>query len=240
MIPNVIYFNNHLSFEYLHPLMQKNVMNTIRIMQPDYYEFWDDFKCIQNIPVKLQFFYHTEKMGMRKSDMCRLVQLRKGGYYFDNDIVLLQKVNFKNFETVLGNDIGPPSFFQAFIAMTPNNPIIDLALNLTFDRYVKNNIPENLGTIVLYDACRLLKCSNMTLKEYAIRRLPAQISLPRYLKKEVIFKNKNCDFVVAENFNVIFLSRLMYRGKMCIHHPYNLFKSLRYNQNYNFLQKNFD
>ena len=42
MIPNVIYF--YLSFEHLAPLFQRNVMNTIRIMKPDYYEFWNDVK----------------------------------------------------------------------------------------------------------------------------------------------------------------------------------------------------
>merc|ERR1712137_1370067 len=81
----------------------------------------------------------AEKLGMYKSDVCRLAQLfLNGGYYFDNDVE-----PFDDVRGLLNCNVGLTSVislqynnvFQAFLGSTPGHPLIELALNMTFEYY---------------------------------------------------------------------------------------------------------
>lgn len=108
--------------------------------------------------------------GRIRSDICRLAMLwTRGGYYFDNDLVLLDNVlshippdaTFVSITTVRGIS-NPPGLFNAFIATTPRNPIVYkallnhakfLTLNDKF-RITRNRHQPNIGTVLLRDALR--------------------------------------------------------------------------------------
>jgi hypothetical protein len=111
--------------------------------------------------------------GRIRSDMCRVAMLWKyGGYYFDNDLVLLQDVTryllpSTTFATVMtarqhfGN---PAGLFNAFVASAPRHPILTRALILHARyphwspddkwRVTQGRKDPNIGTVLLRDAVR--------------------------------------------------------------------------------------
>ena len=122
----------------------------------------------------VQAFSEQTGDGRIRSDICRLAMLwTRGGYYFDNDIVLLDDVSRRlspdtTFATVtavryLFNN--PPGLFNAFIACTPRHPIVHEALRrharwstmspMERWRITRGNTHRpNIGTVLLRDAVR--------------------------------------------------------------------------------------
>eukprot|EP00435_Cladocopium_sp_Y103_P060210 s47_g22.t1 len=72
--------------------------------------------------------FAREKVGMVKSDLCRLVMMYSfGGFYFDTDILPLPNLEQHlepkaTFATVIADD--GKNYFQAFLAATPKHPAV--------------------------------------------------------------------------------------------------------------------
>jgi len=119
-------------------LLRDNVKHIVKLfpdIAPSDVHFWDDKDCqagIEDLNMEeseaLGLDFASEKVGMVKSDICRLVMMYSlGGFYFDTDILPL--ANFEKhmdprttFATVIAD--GGKSYFQAFLAATPKHPVI--------------------------------------------------------------------------------------------------------------------
>jgi len=136
-------------------LLRENVLHILSIFPEVAREdvhFWDDSACqngLESLEMEeseaLGIDFASEKVGMVKSDMCRLAMMYKlGGYYFDTDILptaalkrrLLREATFSTVVADSGN-----AYFQAFMAATPNHPLIAEALLEFKDWYDKLHRP---------------------------------------------------------------------------------------------------
>ena len=166
-------------------LMGRNLRDTIARMNFHDVEFRTDDMCIsllqemgnmdafQGVALTRAFTVHTSD-GRIRSDVCRLAMLwMRGGYYFDNDIVLLDNVarrlspstTFATVTTVRWLFRNPPGLLNAFIASTPRHPIVHAALLrhakwATMSTNEKRRITRgnthrpNIGTVFIRDALR--------------------------------------------------------------------------------------
>lgn len=163
----------------------KNVRDTLDQMGFRDVTFHTDAMCVsllrameetddafRGVPLVRSFTVH-ESDGRIRSDVCRLAILwSRGGYYFDNDLVLLENVARRiapttTFATVttarwlFGN---PNGLLNAFLACVPRHPIVHRALVLharwpTMTANEKQRVTRgvsrpNIGTVLLRDAFR--------------------------------------------------------------------------------------
>ena len=146
-IPRIALFNhkiNLLQNKTYDTEIYDNIQRTLKIVEPYKVIFYSDDDCHYLLGEledewnmkALQNTYVMLLDGRIKSDMCRLAMLWKyGGFYFDNDIFLLQDLT-KNIlpttefvtcktTTLIRNT---PGFFQAFIGSIPRNKVLKQAL----------------------------------------------------------------------------------------------------------------
>ncbi|CAK9080574.1 Uncharacterized protein SCF082_LOCUS38399 [Durusdinium trenchii] len=162
-------------------LLRENVRHTVKLfpdVAPSDVHFWDDHECqsgIEQLPLEeseaLGLDFAREKVGMIKSDLCRLVMMYKlGGYYFDTDILPLPNLEQHlerqaTFATVIADD--GKSYFQAFLAATPKHPVILESLKefkrwydqlnrpgINQDRLRSRTAKGNIGTALMRQAFR--------------------------------------------------------------------------------------
>lgn len=119
-------------------LLRDNVRHIVKLFPdigPSDVHFWDDGDCqagIEQLQLEeseaLGLDFAREKVGMVKSDLCRLVMMYSfGGFYFDTDILPLPNLEQHlepkaTFATVIADD--GKNYFQAFLAATPKHPAI--------------------------------------------------------------------------------------------------------------------
>lgn len=157
--------------------LQQNVHHIIDLHPSATVEFWTDDDCVSALrsiapPTKQDEWVHyfrSESKGMFKADWCRGVALmEQGGVYFDVDLGVRQNV----FEVLQSNTtlatvkvhrqsqhLG--AFFQAFIAVTPQHPVMKRYVELFADYYAGKN-PANgpLGVLFLRQAYDELVATN--------------------------------------------------------------------------------
>merc|ERR1719235_1289165 len=118
----------------------ENIKNTVQVFREKKPEtkvmYADDAQCRQLIEEahgpQLLAAFDREKIGMFKSDICRLAQLYiHGGHYFDNDLEVVKVPNSyfekcTSFASVLGQS---QNIFQAYLAAAPGHPLIKLAMD---------------------------------------------------------------------------------------------------------------
>mmetsp|Transcript_106476 Transcript_106476/g.129823 ORF Transcript_106476/g.129823 Transcript_106476/m.129823 type:complete len:390 (+) Transcript_106476:48-1217(+) len=162
-IPRRLLFNHKInlltasegSLDKQSKLLRDNVKHIVRLfpdIAPADVHFWDDKDCqagIEQLQLEeteaLGLDFAREKVGMVKSDLCRLVMMYSlGGFYFDTDILPLpnleQHVEPKaTFATVIADD--GKNYFQAFLAATPKHPAIRESLKEFKDWYDLLNKP---------------------------------------------------------------------------------------------------
>lgn len=165
-----------LVFTYKHNLLQtkgpallyNNVMETIRQYQqlwndpqPAEIRFLDDPACrlaIQQSEPKLMKHFDNEKEGKYRADICRVADLyNHGGYYFDVDLLVIEPIKLDptiTFSSVLSGFPNWDQFFQAFLATTPQHPVLKEALQIMLRYYEGNHTirGKNVGTSTLKDA----------------------------------------------------------------------------------------
>lgn len=161
LIPNIILFNYKVNLltpgEKTLPGHRKNINKTVSLHPGASVLFYDNAACRASIvrihSEDLAHMYDRESKGMYKSDLCRYAMLYEhGGYYFDNDLDLLQDVRrfvpptvglssvieetTKNTEKI--------NLFQAFLAAAPRHPVLKDALERTYQRYMGEHIPTDM------------------------------------------------------------------------------------------------
>jgi hypothetical protein len=127
-------------------LMHANVHRTIELHPNATVNFFNDTQCRaallnHRLGAALARSFDTEEDGRLRSDMCRLAQLASsGGFYFDTDLgvrgdmrrILDQRTTLAvpeaHQEDPSGTSGNAPGFFQAFLAVSPGHPVIELAL----------------------------------------------------------------------------------------------------------------
>jgi hypothetical protein len=130
--------------------LARNVNRTIRM----FHEAWasgdgeDDFevsfltdedcaKLINETEPRLLVPFLNESEGCYKSDICRVVALwQTGGYYLDNDLVVVRVPELPprtEFATVAVASM--VEFFQAFLAVAPRHPILNISMQVMIDYY---------------------------------------------------------------------------------------------------------
>jgi hypothetical protein len=100
----------------------------------------------------------NETEGCYKSDICRVVALwQTGGYYLDNDLVVVRVPELPlrtEFATVAVASL--VEFFQAFVAVAPRHPILNLSMQVMLDYYEGNyNLTDGyqfMGTSTMREA----------------------------------------------------------------------------------------
>lgn len=109
---------------------------------PSFVWYLNDNDCIDsimNVVPRLVPYFRNESEGKFKADICRIAALyEKGGYYFDTDMEVAHKaVSISpeiTFVTVTSPSLGG-SFFQSFMAMAPQHPMLRINLDLMVDHY---------------------------------------------------------------------------------------------------------
>jgi len=111
--------------------------------------FLTDDDCIESIKAvmgndtELVRFFRKEKEGMYKADLCRGAALwQTGGLYFDVDLgvrinmfdLLKPETDFATVEVYKNSKLAG-SFFQAFMAASPQHPVIHRYIELFLDFY---------------------------------------------------------------------------------------------------------
>jgi len=147
--------------------LAKNVKHTIGFYPAGYrVQFLNNQGCAAAIEAahskELANRVTSEPIGMYKSDICRLAQLKlHGGYYSDSDLHVLRDMRDvvppqASFASVIS--LQKDGMFQAFLAAVPNHPIISKALDLSLSYYQRDNSTLNdildratniRGTVVL-------------------------------------------------------------------------------------------
>lgn len=131
--------------------IRDNVQNTIRVYRNVWNEpdapvlFMNDTACRELIavmaPTLVVPFDHSP--GPFKSDICRVVALKKyGGYYFDNDMGVIQPITFNNSVDFSSAKMESKGFFQSFLASTANHPILLAAITAMEEFYLNNQVPS--------------------------------------------------------------------------------------------------
>jgi hypothetical protein len=115
--------------------------------------FGDDKLCrayiVRAHSEELAAFFDRQKKGMYKSDLCRFAMLyEEGGYYFDNDVEMLEDVRKMDFQGASFASVtefpwhGTVRFLhEAFVAATPRHPAVKLTLDLFLQFYRKSLQP---------------------------------------------------------------------------------------------------
>lgn len=158
-----------LVFTYKHDLLEtptpetyaKNVNNTIQRYRAAWgrpgarVRFLDDAACratIHRVEPRLLRWFDDEPQGMYKADVCRLAALyEEGGYYFDLDVGVATPYIVEpglSFVTVREYPKwGHTGLMQAFLATTPQHPIVKEALLQTLGYYEgRIHLPKDDGT----------------------------------------------------------------------------------------------
>lgn len=165
-------------------LMHANVHRTIELHPNATVNFFNDTQCRaallnHRLGAALARSFDTEEDGRLRSDMCRLAQLASsGGFYFDTDLgvrgdmrrILDQRTTLAvpeaHQEDPSGTSGNAPGFFQAFLAVSPGHPVIELALErhaawyaamargdeVEVTRVTRGLHRPNVGTVLLRDA----------------------------------------------------------------------------------------
>lgn len=132
--------------------LQRNVRQTIALHPTSTVYFYTDEDCIQAIqkamgedePTPLASYFQKESKGMYKADICRGAALYNlGGLYFDIDLQprmnifsVLQPLSTEFATVTVHKDSNwKGSFFQAFIGVSPKNPIMKRYLELFIQHY---------------------------------------------------------------------------------------------------------
>jgi len=145
MIPKII----HLTYKHAPPAY---VLDRWRTLNPDYViEFSNDEDCLQfmkeNTTPEIVRLYQEIRNPMYMSDLWRLFKLYKeGGVYADIDLVPYVPLDelFKDSYTLYSNlSAEPNSIFQALLATTPKNSIIQKCIEsfLVNKPYLTGNGP---------------------------------------------------------------------------------------------------
>ncbi|GAX11202.1 hypothetical protein FisN_9Hh299 [Fistulifera solaris] len=150
-------------------VLQKNVREIVKKHPSASVEFWTDEDCIvalkQVAPATQQDewvqYFRSESQGMFKADWCRGVALlEQGGVYFDVDLGVRQNV-FEVLQTnttlatvkVHRQSQHPGAFFQAFIAVAPQHPVMQRYVDLFAEYYAGRNPAKGpLGVLFLRQA----------------------------------------------------------------------------------------
>lgn len=174
MIPNVITFTHSVNLlNATTPVtgedvaLQRNVQNTLKLHPGATVHFLTDKDCIASIKrvmgedSPLVSFFQQESHGMYKADICRGAALYEtGGLYFDVDIQARMSMwDAVNTETIFVTPMVhrqskyPGAFFQAFIGVTPKNPIMLKYLELFLQHYQGHiDVQGPLGVLLLRQA----------------------------------------------------------------------------------------
>jgi len=173
-IPDVIIFTHYVDLlsnaTFSDPedyALSDNVRNTIELHPTARVRFLTDEDCVASIvkvmgpDSQLPNYFRTETRGMYKADICRGAALYEtGGLYFDVDIqarmsmwnvvqadteFVVPKVHRKS--KVVG------SFFQAFIGVVPQSPVIMRYLEMFVEYYEgRRKVKGALGVVLLREA----------------------------------------------------------------------------------------
>lgn len=235
-----------------HELFHRNVLNTIDIYQKSWYvtgepvEVWflDNPACEQAIkkaaPELLPDFVR-EKQGRYKADICRLAALYlTGGYYFDIDIRTVEAVDLPP-NTTFSSPLSGKAFFQAFLATTPANPIIEenfRLLRLHYDvrhrgKEINGSGPEAItlrgmqrdlmGPKSLFRSFYTVMGKETVQSSVEVPFLLEEINLDRRddnffpnIKRQAPKSKKFCNMVVVDGSGkVYFFSRFLGAGRFC-------------------------
>ena len=171
-IPNILTFTysynllNATNLTAEEAVLQMNVKHTISLHPGAEVRFYTDYECLASLArvlgtdSPLLDFYQKERKGMYKGDMCRGAALYEtGGLYFDVDIearmsmwnAIFPNTSFCTPRVYKGSK--QHGFFQAFIGVTPHNPIMLRYLQLFLAHYQGVKRVEGfLGVILLRNA----------------------------------------------------------------------------------------
>jgi hypothetical protein len=126
-----LYYDNILNTIHQYKTMWNNDQQQKETTTPIEY-FLDNAACRQQIQMaapELVPYFDTESKGMFKGDMCRTAALyNQGGYYFDVDIQVIHPIALEqntSFSSVVSST---GVFFQAFLAASPQHPILQRTL----------------------------------------------------------------------------------------------------------------
>lgn len=172
-IPNILTFTHSINLLNATKVtgedvaLQRNVRNTIKLHPNADIHFLTDQECIASIrrvlgdDSPLVDFFQKESHGMYKADICRGASLYEtGGLYFDVDIqarmpmweAISDKTTFVT-SRVHRQSKYPGAFFQAFIGVTPRNPIMMRYLQLFIKHYQGHiDVQGPLGVLLLRKA----------------------------------------------------------------------------------------
>lgn len=126
--------------------LRDNVKRIISLHPGASYKFFLDKDCVdslQRTQPKLIPHFLNETQGMYKADICRgSMLLEFGGLYFDVDLGVRENIfqvlkKDTTFATVVvhAESLHKGAFFQAFMAATPNHPVIQMYLDSFLDYY---------------------------------------------------------------------------------------------------------
>jgi mannosyltransferase OCH1-like enzyme len=161
LIPNNILFTHYINLvttdsadleDSEDVVLQRNVRQTIALHPTSSVYFYTDEDCIHAIqkamgedePTPLVSYFQKESKGMYKADICRGAALYNlGGLYFDIDLQprmnifsVLQPLSTEFATVTVHKDSNwKGSFFQAFIGVSPKNPIMKRYLELFIQHY---------------------------------------------------------------------------------------------------------
>jgi len=136
------------------PKHSENIKKTMAIYKDMQVEFLDDEGCAKAIESAhssaLAKYFREETFGPYKSDICRLAQLREGGYYMDNDLEAISDLRdlVPAQAAFVSVAQGNKDIFQALIGVAPEHPIIRRALNDTYDHYEQNGSPSTVEWVL--------------------------------------------------------------------------------------------
>lgn len=188
--------------------LQANVRNTIALHPKSNVHFFTDQDCTEAIRQAMMgdddilvSYFQNETKGMFKADICRGAALYNlGGLYFDVDIEA--RVNIFDVLTPRSTEFVTPTvhkdsnwigFFQAFIGVTKQHPVMKRYLDLFVKHYNGTRpVKGPLGVVLLRQAFEDLHPKNAVLWEevrYNEDRFPDVLP--------TVGKRRACHFLVA-------------------------------------------
>lgn len=195
----------------------------------------DCLKIIQRVEPRLAFPFQREPMGKYRGDICRIAALYEaGGYYFDTDMEVIQPLSIPphiTFVTVRC-PYSQSCFFQSFIAVAPQHPLLKINLNLLVNYYQAGNqtlgtqwdkFHELLGPNSLYLSYKNFMAEFGT-EEYLMEQWPvdtmleeSHLSHTQYHHIPYRGQNFNCNYIVhnATQNEVYFYSRILGSSAEC-------------------------
>lgn len=215
----------------------KNIDHTLKAHSNMEVTFFDDADCYAAIKTthsrELADFYKKETFGAYKSDLCRLAQLaERGGYYFDNDIEVIQDNDIRNFipaeAAFVSVQTTDTEIFQAVLAAAPNHPVIMRAMNLTFEHYMKKRRRAPfVGPRIMAEAFKWWSGEALRAGAYTHDERPDHLRHSFLLKETPDYASYGlqrrggrgccCNFLVGveETKTAVFYSRYVGAGKHC-------------------------